>query len=267
MRTRLISAAVGIPLVVVALWGGVWGVGILGIVAGLIAGRELGIMSAGPGGELSPAGRKAVRRLSNVTTWPVLAVSIAIVIDLDLWSPFLIAIGLLTVAFAGWVSFGRGRMFGVAALYFGLALAHGPALATYSEAPAWLTMAIFGTFAVDTGAYLLGMVIGRHKLAPGISPKKTWEGAFGGLVAGIGAAIGIAAAFGLGLPLWQAAGIGAVIAIVGMAGDLYESWLKRKSGVKDSGSLIPGHGGILDRIDSLAPNLVTVYWLAMWSGA
>ena len=267
MRTRLISAAVGIPIVVLALLGGAWGVGILGVLAGVVAGRELGLMSAGAAGAMSTAARKAIRRFSNVTTWPVLAITIAILLDMDLWSPFLIVIGLLTAAFAAWAVIGNGARFGIAVLYFGVALAHGPALTTLDDSTAWLAIAFFGTFAVDTAAFFVGASIGRHRMAPSVSPRKTWEGAAGGLVAGVGAVIGLAAAFSLGLPVWQAGCIGAVVATAGMAGDLYESWLKRGAGVKDSGGLIPGHGGILDRIDSLAPNLVTVYWLATWSGA
>ena len=267
MRTRLISAAVGIPIVVLALWGGVWGVGILGVLSGVLAGRELGLMAAGAAGPMAAIARSSIRRLSNVTTWPVLAITIAIVLDMDLWSPFLIGIGLLTAAFAAWASVGRGARFAVAALYFGLALAHGPLLTTLSDSTAWLTVAIFGTFAVDTSAFIVGLSVGRRRMAPSISPRKTWEGAAGGLLGGVGAVIGLAAAFDLGLPVWQAGGVGLAVAFVGMSGDLYESWLKRSAGVKDSGGLIPGHGGILDRIDSLAPNLVTVYWLAIWSGA
>ena len=102
----------------------------------------------------------------------------------------------------------------------------------------------------DSAQYFSGRAFGRHKLAPVISPKKTVEGAIGGLVASMLVAPWIGSLWLPGVPRWQMAVVGAVIAIAGMAGDLFESWLKRRAGVKDSGHLIPGHGGILDRIDA-----------------
>ena len=102
--------------------------------------------------------------------------------------------------------------------------------------------------------------MGRHKMAPRISPGKTWEGAAGGLVAGTGATVALVAVLGpIETALAAAALLGAGIAIAGQAGDLAESWLKRLAGAKDSGTLIPGHGGILDRMDSLFPVFPLVY--------
>jgi phosphatidate cytidylyltransferase len=109
------------------------------------------------------------------------------------------------------------------------------------------------TFGADTGAYFAGRLFGRHKLYEKVSPKKTIEGAVGGLAAGIGFAfLGRAIAPGLGdLTPLDAILLGGVGAALGIVGDLFESLLKRSSGVKDSGDLIPGHGGVLDRIDAL----------------
>lgn len=102
----------------------------------------------------------------------------------------------------------------------------------------------------DSAQYFSGRAFGRHKLAPVISPKKTIEGSIGGLVAATAIAPWLGSLWLPGVPaVWMAVG-GAAIAIAGMAGDLFESWLKRRAGVKDSGNLIPGHGGILDRIDA-----------------
>lgn len=123
--------------------------------------------------------------------------------------------------------------------------AHGAAVGL----PVWLLLAIGATWAADVGAYVVGSLAGRRKIAPRISPGKTWEGTFGGFGAAALAVLGIAALFGLGRP--EAAVAAVAIGPVAFAGDLLESWLKRRAGVKDSGSLFPGHGGMLDRIDSL----------------
>ena len=139
-------------------------------------------------------------------------------------------------------------------------LAAGLALREGDDGLAWLTYAILLTFASDTAAYAVGRLVGRHRLAPTISPSKTWEGAIGGI---IGAAA-VSAVFAWfveldTLPLIAATLLGAGLSVLGQLGDLTESWLKRKAGVKDSGNLLPGHGGILDRLDSLLPILPAVF--------
>ncbi|MGH6944698.1 MAG: phosphatidate cytidylyltransferase [Geminicoccaceae bacterium] len=111
----------------------------------------------------------------------------------------------------------------------------------------WLLVVVWAT---DTLAYVVGRRLRGPRLAPDISPGKTWSGLCGGVVGGALAG-GLAAAAGGSGRLVQAAGLGAAFAVVGQVGDLAESALKRRAGVKDSGSLIPGHGGVLDRLDSL----------------
>lgn len=106
----------------------------------------------------------------------------------------------------------------------------------------------------DTGAFCVGSLIGRHKLFERISPKKSWEGFFGGLFFCLVAAAVFSFCFPedfRGMNIWQMLGLGAVICVFGTWGDLVESLVKRTLGVKDSGNILPGHGGILDRIDSL----------------
>lgn len=124
---------------------------------------------------------------------------------------------------------------------------------------------ILGIWASDTGAYFAGKTIGGPKLAPHISPNKTWAGLFGGMAgsalsfvlytACVGPFLTRMISFDLdifdGWTLWIVAAIGASVTLTGQAGDLLESLAKRKAGVKDSGTLIPGHGGILDRVDSV----------------
>jgi phosphatidate cytidylyltransferase len=115
----------------------------------------------------------------------------------------------------------------------------------------WILLAILVTWLTDTGAYVVGKSLGRHKLIPRVSPNKTIEGGLGGLTAAVLTAIFCAWAFELHVHPGFAALSGLVLGTIGMLGDLAESMLKRHAGVKDSGSLIPGHGGILDRIDAM----------------
>jgi phosphatidate cytidylyltransferase len=116
---------------------------------------------------------------------------------------------------------------------------------------AWLLTVILVTWLSDTGAYLTGRLFGRRKLIPHVSPNKTWEGLLGGLVLATVTSVLCAWLFGLDINLFLAAAVGFVIAVIGVFGDLTESLIKRQAGVKDSGTLIPGHGGMLDRLDAL----------------
>ena len=118
----------------------------------------------------------------------------------------------------------------------------------------------------DTGAYFAGRFAGRHKLYEAVSPKKTVEGAIGGLLASVVWALLGAFLFLRGsLPATHAVVLGLVAGALGQAGDLGESLLKRSTGVKDSGNIVPGHGGILDRVDALLMTSVAVYFYARWA--
>ena len=126
----------------------------------------------------------------------------------------------------------------------------------------WIVLCVWAT---DTGAYFLGSLAGGAKLAPSISPSKTWSGLVGGICfsAVVSSACGLA--FNAGdTPTLALAGI--AIAIVAQAGDLYESAAKRRAGVKDSGRLIPGHGGLLDRVDGLIAALIMIALLRLAMG-
>lgn len=140
----------------------------------------------------------------------------------------------------------------LAALVALLWLRHQPALGR--ETVLWIVLC---TWATDIGAYAVGRSAGGAKLAPRISPGKTWSGLVGGMAWAAVASAAFGYAWGLGqtIPL---AIVGALLAIVGQVGDLLESALKRRAGVKDSGTLIPGHGGLLDRVDGLIAILVVV---------
>lgn len=135
------------------------------------------------------------------------------------------------------------------------------------QMPVGVLIGVIGiVIATDTGAYFSGRTIGGPKIAPSISPSKTWAGLFGGMLAA-----GLVSA---GTFIWNASEaawspmlaiafvIGAVLAVVAQAGDFFESWLKRRAGVKDSSNLIPGHGGVFDRVDGLLP--VAIVALPLW---
>ena len=124
----------------------------------------------------------------------------------------------------------------------------------------WLLFAVFTTFATDTGAYLIGRTWGRHQLAPMISPGKTWEGSVGGMVTTIAMSILLASLLDLPLALWKVILLATFLGIIGQIGDLFESALKRTAKAKHSGTLIAGHGGILDRIDSLLFTIPVTYY-------
>ena len=143
---------------------------------------------------------------------------------------------------------------GYLTVVFGLAYVALPLAMLFTIRASWgpgVLMILLGTIiASDSGQYYAGRTFGRHKLAPITSPKKTIEGAIGGLIVGSGAAIILGRFWPIGLSDIAMAGVGLAMTVAGIAGDLFESHLKRRAGVKDSGNLIPGHGGILDRIDS-----------------
>ncbi|ODR25550.1 phosphatidate cytidylyltransferase [Mycolicibacterium porcinum] len=113
----------------------------------------------------------------------------------------------------------------------------------------------------DIGGYVAGVLFGKHLLAPAISPKKSWEGLGGSLVFGITAAV-LSVAFLLDKPAWVGAPLGLLLVITGVLGDLVESQIKRDLGIKDMGTLLPGHGGIMDRIDAMLPAAV-VGWIVL----
>ncbi len=131
-------------------------------------------------------------------------------------------------------------------------LAFGDFACFSGEAPFYaipLAIYIF-IWASDTGAYLCGSLLGRHRLFPRISPKKSWEGSIGGALLTVGAAVAVAHFYGF-MNVWQWIGMALVVVVFGTYGDLTESMIKRHLGIKDSGNILPGHGGLLDRLDSM----------------
>ena len=153
------------------------------------------------------------------------------------------------------------------ALYTGFALAHLVLMRALDSGAELVIITLAGVWAMDVVAYLVGSTIGTHRLAAHISPKKSWEGFIAGALATI-------VAWGVGwlvtgspLPLWVFLVIGAVAAIAALFGDLAESRIKREVAVKDSGRLLPGHGGFLDRFDSMIVVSIIAYYILLFSGA
>ena len=261
MASRVATSAVAIPVVVLVIWlGGVWFAAVVAMLAGGSA-LELSVMA---------------RRWGDRPFVPAAII----------WSAGLIVASYLVgreisggnVALP-WVSVGAGlgllwlwrrplRGTGPSGwpvtvaivLYTGGLLFHAPLLRALEHGREWMLFLILVTFAADTGALLAGKLSGRHPLAPSLSPAKTWEGAAGGAAVAVVASVAAVYAFGLDVAVWKAVALGAVIGISGQLGDLFESRLKRTAEIKDSGWAVPGHGGLLDRLDSIVFNLVVVYY-------
>jgi phosphatidate cytidylyltransferase len=145
-------------------------------------------------------------------------------------------------------------------LYIGWMLSYWVDLRSLEDGRELVFLAMFTTFASDTSAFFVGRAWGKHALAPSISSGKTWEGAVGGLLSSIVVTLILGVIFKLPFSYWQIALLGFIISIFAQLGDLAESLLKRNTGVKNAGKLMPGHGGILDRIDSLIFTGVIVYY-------
>lgn len=128
----------------------------------------------------------------------------------------------------------------------------------------WVILALFCTFACDTCAFFVGRALGRHQMAPGISPKKTWEGAAGGTLGAMAIGMAVAWYFKLPMSILQTLGLSLAVALFAQTGDLVESLFKRNMGAKDSGKVLPGHGGVLDRLDSVVFAGLVVYYYVIW---
>ncbi len=188
----------------------------------------------------------------------------------------IVATLLVAILLAGLMTFSSGRNIRgvmaatggllVVSVYAGVLLAFWPLIRR--DHSAWLLVgAVLTTKSCDIGAYFTGVSIGRHKLIPWLSPKKSWEGLIGGVLTAtlVGALLawysaGLTAV-GDHLPVWLGALGGAMLGVVGQGGDLAESLFKRDAGVKDSGRILPGMGGVLDVLDSLLMAGPVVYWL------
>ncbi len=133
-------------------------------------------------------------------------------------------------------------------------------LTAQTNGPWWVLGFLIVVISTDTGAYAAGLLFGKHKMAPRISPKKTWEGFAGSILAAL-IASGLVGFLLLHIEIWQMAIFGVALAITGTLGDLTESLIKRDLGIKDISNWLPGHGGFLDRLDSVLPSAAVAYAL------
>ena len=145
-------------------------------------------------------------------------------------------------------------------LYVGFLTSHAVLLRDLDNGRDWLLFALLVTFATDTFAFLIGRQFGRHALAPALSPNKTWEGSIAGIISASLASFLLYFWLPLDAPIWLIVGLGGAISVTGQLGDLVESMLKRRAGISDAGRFLPGHGGVLDRLDSIVFTLPLIYY-------
>jgi phosphatidate cytidylyltransferase len=257
--TRILSAAILIPLVVLAAYlGGWWFAGLVSLFAALAViefyqlARRLGPRPSLVAGTMLSIGVILAAQFPNAritpalftTTLAVLMVVYVIRQDFDRF------LGDWAVTITG-------------SAYVGGLLSYFVLLRNLEQGLAWVVLAAAVTWLGDTGAYLVGTAIGQRPFFPRVSPRKTLEGAIAGMLIGTlsGVAVGT-----LWLRLYWpvAAALGLLTSLAATFGDLAESLIKRQAGAKDSGNLIPGHGGALDRVDSLLFAGAVVYYAALW---
>jgi phosphatidate cytidylyltransferase len=279
---RLLTAAVGIPAALVVVYFGGWQLGIFVAMLAVLGLRELYRLAAvsrpdDPAGSARVPGwicwsgyALAPTAVSAALVWPELPVA-----------SLLAALGVLGAALLSliWRSAARGPLPGSAGASVAIVgslllpgllvylihlrwLGHDDHIAvagmTIPQGAGWLGLVVAVCWTADTCAYAVGKTIGAHKLWPSVSPGKTVEGAVGGLVGAMLLTVGLGG--GLGLAITEAATLGLLLGVSGQLGDLAESRLKRWAGVKDSGAILPGHGGVLDRFDSLLVNAPLAYY-------
>jgi phosphatidate cytidylyltransferase len=208
----------------------------------------------------------------------VLILGVCPLITVSLWgigaltsSLFLILLILIIVTVAVYPFLQNGLLFlsrswfGV--FYVGFCSAHLILLHSLPQGIYWLLFLTAITVSSDTGAYYVGRTLGKTKLYPSLSPGKTRAGAVGGIIGGMLGGLVVASVFLGGANLFMVAILGLVLSAVGIVGDLIESLIKRASGVKDSGQILPGHGGLLDRCDSLLLTAPVLYYALFWGHA
>ncbi|HWA83140.1 MAG TPA: phosphatidate cytidylyltransferase [Fimbriimonadaceae bacterium] len=262
LRQRVLTAALLIPPVLLAVFLSTsWPVGILGLAAQMICFWELAVMVSPDNAFIAPVtGLLDYILLTGIVLCQWLGM-LRKPVDPSVWMPYLVAIGICGLLGAGAaILLARGRRGRFVTEMAGLWITAGFASLTVLKASFvsgnivwdWSTpvlLALVPLWIGDTLAIFAGRAFGKHPLAPKISPKKTVEGGVANLLGCILGAVGLA--YLIRQPVLVGILVGVATGILGQAGDLLESALKRSANVKDSGNLLPGHGGLLDRIDSI----------------
>jgi len=259
LRYRVISSMVGIPLIVLAVWFGGWllllltaGIMLIGLreLAAMLRKMDLNpplaVMLTGSAILLAAAYLFGERGINWAVTLVLMLVLLTVVIRFPYYSPVDGAVGLLGTLYLGLFT------------YFYL-------LRTLPEGWIWLIFMLVGTWASDTAAYFVGKKLGKRKLAPSLSPGKTVAGGIGGIAGSLLVAVLFYAIYSF-LPLWHLLILGLLLGVMAQLGDLWESVIKRTAGIKDTGKIIPGHGGVLDRFDSMMFTAPFVYYYLVLFG-
>lgn len=253
--SRILVAVAGLPLVIGLLWLGGWWLFVLLAIVAVIALHELYVMTrslrplvlAGYAGALLALLGAQLGGVGWMLGGFMTTFALAFLLKgmAETRMPTTVSVA-TTVLGAGWIGLGLGHMILVRAI---------PEHAQLAALTVVLTV-----FASDTAAYFTGRLVGRHKLAPLTSPKKTWEGFIGGTIVAV--LVPFFACYKQGfLSIPQSIGLGLVIAVAAPLGDLFESALKRDMEVKDAGTILAGHGGVLDRIDAILFAAVASFYL------
>lgn len=262
LALRLATIAVGLPVVVGLVWLGGAAFAIAAGAVALLASAEF------THGWLLPSRptREVARHVTGFA-------APALVVAGSHWRPDYVVLGVLLMAVTAGLGWAPARPFGPrkpfrvqagALAYIGLLLSTLVLTRDLDHGRDWVLVGLLSTFATDSGAYAAGRLFGRHPLAPRISPKKTVEGAIGGYVVGAAAVLGLSTGLSTGASFPTILPLALALPLASQAGDLFESWIKRRMGVKDASGLLPGHGGFLDRLDSLLFVFPLVYAYLQW---
>ena len=262
MKTRILTGVVGIPVVLLCIFGPTPLIYLFGFVMMALLNYELATMQG-----------KALQRRFFVFCFINMLVAFAGYLFVTKELGFIFAlVNVLVMAETVFsyphISLNETMYLAFMNIYCTWLPLHMIALRELGDDGAWLLMSVFiMVWICDSGAYFSGRLLGRHKMAPHLSPKKTVEGALGGILLTVVAAIVLAQFLPLATNLLHTCIIGLLVAFGAIVGDLFESYLKRSFGVKDSGKILPGHGGFADRFDSfllVAP--ICFYYFSIMQG-